>query len=440
MRYEKIRKITKVNESLKVYNIEMENNNNYFAENVLVHNCFSYYSKVNNPSVDKDNFKVKSIDVDKLIRIFEGKEPENPYYKYFIKKKKILHIGGLADNFCNFERKNMIGYPLIEYLLKTGYPTIISTKFIFLNIPKYKAIFEKYKDTAKMAIQASIITGEEELAKDIEVGIPKVKDRINQLKELKKMGYYTILRLRPFLIGVSDVNLKEFLERCSDAVDAISTEFYCLDFRATPEDKKRYEWMSKICGFDIMNYYKKLSPTSRGTYKRLNRDVKEKYVKIMYKWARDNGINFGCSDPDFKELNFAASCCGIPNDWGTLKNQLTNVLRLARIRHFKKEDNSKPTLIYLKDVIVDEDEEEWKHEHKFMGDEICKTSINTSELSRIDHAFIFKKKWNNPNNINSPYMYFDGKMKPYGIDKEGNVIYEYIESPYEKKWKEEGLL
>lgn len=402
--------------------------------------CFAFTQKSNNPSIDINNFKAKSINVERLIKIFEGNEPENAYYKYFIKKRKILHIGGMADNFCNFERKNMKGFPLIEYLLKTGYPTVISTKFIFNNIPEYKALFEKYKDTAKMAIQASIITGEENLAKDIEIGIPKVEDRINQLRWLKSLGYYTVLRLRPFLIGVSDINLKEFLEKCTDAVDAISTEFYCLDFRATFEDRKRYEWMSKICGFDIMNYYNKLSPTSRGTYKRLNRNVKEKYIKIMYKWARDNNINFGCSDPDFKELNDFASCCCIPDDWGTIKNQLTNVLRLARIKHYAREDKSKPTLIYLKDVVVDEDEEEWKYEHKFIADEICKTSINTSELSRINHAYLFKKRWNNPNNINSPYMYFDGKMKPKGLDEEGNVIYEYIESPYEKKWREEGLL
>lgn len=36
----KIKKITKINYSGIVYNIGVEDNNNYFANNILVHNCY----------------------------------------------------------------------------------------------------------------------------------------------------------------------------------------------------------------------------------------------------------------------------------------------------------------------------------------------------------------------------------------------------------------
>ena len=35
----KIKEIKKINNNSKRYNIEVENNNNYFANNILVHNC-----------------------------------------------------------------------------------------------------------------------------------------------------------------------------------------------------------------------------------------------------------------------------------------------------------------------------------------------------------------------------------------------------------------
>ncbi|MFA5133051.1 MAG: radical SAM protein, partial [Candidatus Paceibacterota bacterium] len=326
--------------------------------------CFAYYSKANNPSVAHNNkaMELKSVNVDKILDIFEGKFPNNIYYKHFIKNRKVIHIGGLADNFCNFERKNKRGLRIIEYLLKTGYPTIISTKGDFLSIPEYAEMFEKYKDTAKMAIQFSIITNKPELAAQIEVGAPSPVRRMEILKQMHAWGYWTILRLRPFLIGVSDRDLDGFLQ-CMNTydIDAISTEFYCLDMRAKEEDKKRYKWMSDVCGFDIIDYYEKLSPASRGTYRRLNRNVKEKYVKKMYKFCVENGKHFAISDPDFKELNMSGSCCGLPDDWNWCRNQMTNLLRLAR----KKYMETGEAIVTYDDVVMDAIEELWKKENKF---------------------------------------------------------------------------
>jgi len=33
----------------------------------------------------------------------------------------------------------------------------------------------------------------------------------------------------------------------------------------------------------------------------------------------------------------------------------------------------------------------------------------------------------------------DGKVLPVDVDEEGNLVYRYVESPYEKRWKEEGI-
>ncbi len=229
--------------------------------------CFAYFQKMNNPAVDTIDTTLKSVNVNKLIDIFEGKYPENPYYKWFISKRKIMHIGGMADNFCNFERTNKRGVILIEYLLRTGYPIIISTKGDFLTMPEYMNLFEKYKDVACCAIQSSIITDDDKVGAKIEVGVPSPTRRYENLKKVSEMGYYTILRLRPFIIGISDKKLDSLLQKMVDyKIHAISTEFYAMDMRVDDEVKKRYEWMSNICGFDIVEYYKKLSPSCPYNY------------------------------------------------------------------------------------------------------------------------------------------------------------------------------
>jgi len=313
--------------------------------------------------------------------------------------------------------------PLIEYLLKTGYPTIISTKFAFLEYPEYKELFEKYKDTANMAIQSSIITTDPDVSARIEIGIPTPKARLENLKKLSEMGYYTILRLRPFIVGVSDKTLDNLLQSMIDYnIDAISTEFYCMDCRVGDEEKSNYRWMSKICGFDIEKYYKELSPSERGTYRRLNRKVKEPFIKKMYQFCVKNNKHFACSDPDFKELNMSPCCCGLSNDpkWSYMKNQLTGAI--SRMRKEGK------TFLELNDVIVDEEEHKWWVETGLFGtDCVCKTALTTPEVSRFTYWMQFKKDWNNLRSPRCPYNYFMGKLKPSGKkDKEGNIIYEYV--------------
>ena len=48
------------------------------------------------------------------------------YYEAFYKKKFLLHWGGLADPFCNFEKSNRKGYKLLKALGEENYPTLFS--------------------------------------------------------------------------------------------------------------------------------------------------------------------------------------------------------------------------------------------------------------------------------------------------------------------------
>ena len=66
----KIKKVTKIKSAkTKVYNIECSPNNNYFANGLLVHNCFSQIQKVNTPSF---SLKLHAVNYRKLIDAIKG--------------------------------------------------------------------------------------------------------------------------------------------------------------------------------------------------------------------------------------------------------------------------------------------------------------------------------------------------------------------------------
>jgi len=76
----KIINIKKKKGKFRVYNIETERNNNYFANGVLVHNCFAYVSKASNSSFSG---KLHSINEKSFISTIHGK-PKGHRMNYFI--------------------------------------------------------------------------------------------------------------------------------------------------------------------------------------------------------------------------------------------------------------------------------------------------------------------------------------------------------------------
>ncbi|MBU2061570.1 MAG: hypothetical protein KKH44_06970, partial [Bacteroidetes bacterium] len=250
--------------------------------------CFAYIFKLNNPSLSTKEIQLKSINVNHLIDVMSGKfksDYDQAFYEYFYKNKFLFHWGGLADPFCNFELANGVGYKLMNFLGDMNYPTLFSFKGATIFQKKYSDLFAKFSDQANFAFQVSMVTADDNMAKTVEVGVPLPQKRFAALKMLSDMGYWTILRLRPFIIGVTDCSLDELLNKAlASGINAVSMEFYAMDVRAPVAMRARYEWLAKAIGVSggadgLMSYFKHLSPSERGSYLRLNRLVKEIYVK-----------------------------------------------------------------------------------------------------------------------------------------------------------------
>ena len=69
--------------------------------------CFAYFFKSNNPAIKNND--LKSANTTNLIAALKGKPKDarsKILYKHFYKRKFLLHWGGLADPFCNFEKNH----------------------------------------------------------------------------------------------------------------------------------------------------------------------------------------------------------------------------------------------------------------------------------------------------------------------------------------------
>jgi DNA repair photolyase len=439
----KVVKIEKVPGTHRVYNIETEKNNNYFANGALVHNCFAYFFKSNNPAIK--NLQLRPVDIDRMINALNGRctdQHSKMMYDHFYSKKFLLHWGGMADPFCHFEKTNRRGLPLIEELGRLNYPTLFSYKGPTIMDPDYVSVFKKYAHQKNFAFQCSIITSNEKLSKKIEIGVPTPTKRIESLKMLSDMGYWTILRLRPFIIGVSDDGLDELLERSLEAgIRGVSTEFFAMDCRSNTGMKERYASIAKIIGVDDLHkYYAKLSPSERGGYMRLNRHVKERHVRKMYEFCIKHGLVFACSDPDFKELNTSGSCCGMPDDFpdnrgleNWTRSQLTYHLKEARKEYHTTGRQRVLTFggVYGNESYLDE--------KKFAADHVGAVGKSTAERSQMSQRTIVQKQWNNLKSPACPRNYFHGKLMPTGTDEEGNLMFIYTPSEYEARWLAEGV-
>jgi DNA repair photolyase len=408
--------------------------------------CFAYSSKSTNPAI-AGRFKLKKANITNLMEAIKGtskSELRQLYYKYFYSKKFLLHWGGLADPFCNFEKHNWEGFKLINFLGEQNYPTLFSFKGDSIFENRYVRLFEKFSHQCNFAFQTSIITYNEKLADLVEIGVPSPDKRLKAIELLSKMGYWTILRLRPFIIGVSDSKLDDLLYKSLESgVNAISLEFFAFDCRTSIGTEKRHKFLGKIIGTkEISKYFSELSPGERGGYMRLNRLIKEPYVKKIYKFCINNNLIFACSDPDFKELNMSGSCCGMPDNFpknklleNWSKDQLTFHLRRLRKKFHKtgKRQQLNFSEVYSKSAIYLDDYKLCQSGNPYI------INISNAERRASTLRRILNLKWNNLNSPANPRNYLHGQLMPCGLDDNGDLKYIYSPSEYEQRWKDEGI-
>lgn len=386
--------------------------------------CFSYYQKIlklYNPTMhrnteDYQKEQVKSVNPKSIQDLFDGRESQ---FKEYIKRRIPMQWGGLADPFDINEKKYGVGLCVLKILKEKKYPVCFSTKFgWWLEDDRYTDLFEgaTYWNT-----KFSIINLDSNKAKMIEQGLPSPEKRLQFIKQYCQMetGGAT-LRLRPFIIGLSDYN-EEYLDLITQAskngATAVSTEFFCLEGRGDFRVKERYAQMSEVIGFDIHDFYRKNSPRQSG-YLRLNWKIKKPYIDKMKELCDKLDMRFYVSDAHHKDKCANGSCCGLDSTWNYQRGQFTEMLVLAKTRNDEK--------VYWSDMeehIKGLFDFKWRQANSYNTEGSKQRCIRWNQ-TMYDYIH---EIWNSPNNAKSPYKYFQGLLKPVGLDKNSNVIYQYTQ-------------
>ena len=371
--------------------------------------CFSFFQKaIGGAKGDYLKHKVRPVNVEKVMRIFV--EPGKSQFGPFVKARKVMQWGGLADPFCPYERKHGVGLELIRFFRQIEYPISFSTKGVWwLDDDRYRALFEGAKH---FHVKVSLITLNQEKASAVEKGCPSVERRLQAIEKLAALGIGGVtLRLRPFIIGVSTPSYLDLIrEAARRGADSVSTEFMCLETRSK-RARPRWEQLSRAAGYDVLKLYKQHSPGSG--YLRLNRDIKRPYMLAMKELCDELGLRFYVSDADWKELSHNSCCCGLSEGWNYSRGQFTEALMIA-----KREER-----VRWGDI---EDKLDWANVLFTAAGCGNKTS---SEVCAKYHGWTqadyLHYHWNNTASNIGPYRYFGGVLVPVERDENGDLVYEY---------------
>ena len=388
--------------------------------------CFSFFQRaIGDGADDYLHHKVRSVNVEKIKRMFLKPEEFGGQFANYIKRRMVLQWGGLSDGFDWYEKKFGTSLELLKFFREIDYPISISTKGVWwVDDPRYR---EVVKDAKNMHWKYSIISSIEEHVKKLEPGVPTARARFGALKKLSELGVgATTLRFRPFVLGTSDKCIDEMMTLAEDAgCYSVTTEFLTWESRASNTSKERLDAMSNTLGYDVWKFYTENSSRASGLL-RLNYDLKRPYILEMKESAEKHNLKFFVSDAHHKEDSYHAGCCGLP-ETGPLSNvnhgQYAHAILLAKQKGFVVwSDIAEEAQEVLGDIPLYAAE-------GFPSDSVERAKRRYQSMFDYMHDI-----WNNPKSWQSPNRYFGGALVAGGIDDNGDIIY-----LYNKPFIEEGV-
>ena len=363
----------------------------------------------------------RSVNPEKITAMFEkilngqiDKLPKKQkQFASYIRDRKIMQWGGLADEFDEFERRYGITLELLKYFDRIDYPLSFSTKsHWFTEDSRYMELFRRHSHNWHVKI--SIITDDDTQSRRMEKGCPPSSERLKTIKALSDMGIHVTLRLRPYIIGLSE-SFPALISRAHEAgADSVTTEFFCMESRADENLQARYAEMSRIIGFDIYEFYRKHSVQSG--YKRLNRQIKRPIIARMRDCAHELGMRFHVSDMYCREYNDAMNCCGVPPEWSvSYGGHFGNAILIAREKgRVSFSDIAEDAKSYLSGFL-------YSDAHGFNQS----SSRNRAKYACCSMSDYVRRCWNDVKKATSPARGYGGILVPDGKDSDGNIMYRY---------------
>lgn len=355
--------------------------------------------------------EVKCVNVDRIKKMFREPDKYAGQFAPYIKQRRVMQWGGLSDEFDGYERKYGKTLELLRFFKEIDYPLCFSTKATWwTQDERYMSLVRGQRN---WNFKFSIITLDEAKAREMERGVPTPMERLEAIRRIAEAdaGGAT-LRLRPFIIGISTPSYLDLIKEAGErGASALSTEFMCVEQRSNVL-RDNMPIFDRLCGFDFMAFYKRYSVTQG--YLRLNRKVKEPFIRNMKAACDKYGMRFYVSDAHFKELCCNGSCCGLPPDWNYSRGQFCEALQIAKKNGVVRWSDIAPDVLSLHNY-------DWGRAYGFNAS----SSEKRAHFLGMTMADYMRWLWNNPQAGQNLYKMFEGIVVPAGKDEDGNLIYKY---------------
>lgn len=384
--------------------------------------------------------------MERIKRLFRGEIP-NSQFNWYINSRRVLQWGGLSDGFDYYEKQFGHSLDLLNFWNAMDYPLSISTKGVWwTEDPRYQ---EAFRNRGNLHLKTSIVTLNEAGARKMERGVATPEQRFRMLEWAANNGVAaTTVRLRPFILGLtadypftdaSRNQIEALVQRTKQAgVYSLTTEFLCLERRASITAKERYNIIADITGFgrnglpDLYDFYS--SNSLNNGLMRLNYELKRPYMETLQEMCYKYGIHFFVSDAHHKEKSEHAGCCGLP-DTGPLsvtnKGQYAHAILIAKQRGRVHWSDIAEYARVLRNIPYGAAAVEGQSSPTQFN---LGTTDNRAMRMYQTMEDYMRDNWNNPRSFMSPARYFGGALVPDAPDSNGDIVY-----LYNAPWTDSGI-
>lgn len=442
MSWKRIQRISVIKGSFDVYNLEVNPNNNYYSNGILVHNCFARQVahgalgrqgiKYNPRIIKIGNIKHIAESCNKIFN--EGVWYPHSYQHYFLLNRGLIENGTMGEPFGRSESELLNTYNFMVIAQNYGLPIYFNSKCnALISSEKHFEAMCNLKKTGVL-LDATCCSNNDKLLKKFEPGAPLASERINVMKRLSDNGIDIIASARPILKGVTDYDFEGYIgDLCDSGVKSIHLRTLIITGKQL--GMPYWQKYAKKNGMVFKNfswrypieYFLDLFERAKEATKRTNVGITASHT-LFFKFGTANKGDYKKMSPQIRKSLFSP---GIE----TILREVYKHRRSSKVLYY--DDILKPHVKKNKDFM----------QHKFLMDDKTSSLIWSSSCTlKVRHKFLLSGEtitkrsmwngWSSPcreNNIRNGYLSSinqifivvdkNGNNK---LDENGNLIYCYI--------------
>ncbi|MEM1989276.1 MAG: radical SAM protein [Candidatus Bathyarchaeia archaeon] len=222
-----------------------------------------------------------------------------------------FRLSTLVDPFQPVEEKYHVSRHIMSLCLKYRAPLIINTKAALLSRGELQNILKKLNSEGLVIVQISISTVNTEIAKMLEPNAPPPSDRLDMAEKLSKENIPVIIRLQPFMPGITDYEIDEIIKQSHYAG---ARQIIVEALRDEVENLKIYEGLAyEKDAYRDLDSWIHYSPSVEVSSKIIRPSVKwrlKAYARVKELCDR-YGLEFSTCKEGFYNYHTARNCCGM---------------------------------------------------------------------------------------------------------------------------------